>query len=389
MAVFPSYSILRARFSLNRDRSSLNAGRVLRKADISGRMHAAVRVLFIAAACGLLNHAMPAIAQSPITGPFIQRDQFPVRMLFLSLRPEAGALLPQDARQWAVRMDFANTYALTRPVGDPTIAEDYYQAAPPNEYRLFADTETLRLAVDLDWRIASRLQIGLTLPFLKHGGGFLDGTVEGFHKLFNLTNGGREETARNSYGVYVARNGRFWIESGEPAAFRPGDLVLRLKTPLYRRAGVIDLALSSAVKLPTGNLDALTGSGGFDILAAVFATWQPVRTLSIHYNIAHSRLGRPSRSEGFPLRSITTHMLAFEYRATDRLAALIQAQGNTGPFPDSVLGPLDRAAFEVTAGARLALSETMTLELGLTENLSQYQNTPDIGIHAGILWRQP
>ena len=365
MAGFPFHYI-------PRKRCSINAGRILRQAVI----------------CSLLFIACPTYSQSPPAGPFIQRDQFTVRMLFLGLRPEAGNLLPRGSMQWAVRLDYANTYAVTRPVGDPGVAGDYFQAAPLNEYRLFADTETLRLAVDLDWQILPRLQIGLTLPFMKHGGGFLDGTVEGFHRLFNLTNGGREETPRNDYGVYVVRNGRFWIESAEAAAIRPGDLVLRMKTPLYRRAGVLDLALASAVKLPTGNLEALTGSGGFDIQAALFATWWPAKILAVHYNIAHSRLGRPSRGKGFPLRSITTHMLALEYRATNRLAALIQAQGNTGPFPDSVLGPLDRTAFEMSGGVRYALSGTATLEIALTENLSQYQNTPDIGLHAGIVWRR-
>ena len=129
------------------------------------------RILRQALACALLYIACPAFSQSPAAGPFIQRDQFPIRTLFLGLRPEAGDLLPRGSRQWVFRIDYANTYAVTRPVGDPGVAGDYYQDAPLNEYRLFADTETLRLAVDLDWRIASRLQIGLTLPFLKHGGG--------------------------------------------------------------------------------------------------------------------------------------------------------------------------------------------------------------------------
>ncbi len=386
MAAFPSQFIPRTKSALNAAR---NAVRILRPAVSRSLFAVAARGLLALAACGLLCTTVPTFAQSPVTGPFIQRDQFPVRMLFLGLRPEAGGLLPRGSRQWAARLDYANTYAVTRPLGDPVTAVDYYQAAPLNEYRMFADTETLRLAIDLDWRIASRLQIGLTFPFLKHGGGFLDSTVEGFHRLFNLTNGGREETPRNDYGVYVVRNGRFWIESAEAAAFRPGDVVVRVKTPLYRRAGVFDLALAGAVKLPTGSLEALTGSGGFDIQAALYATWRPVEFLAIHYNIAHSRLGRPSRSEGFPMRSITSHMLAFEYRATDSLAALLQAQGNSGPFPDSVLGPLDRSAFEISAGARYALSETASLEFGITENLSQYQNTPDIGLHAGIVWRRP
>jgi len=339
--------------------------------------------------CALFSAACPAFSQSPAEGPFIQRDQFIIRMLFLGLRPESGKLLPSNSKQWTIRFDYANTYASTRPLGNPAVADEYYQAAPLNEYRQFLDVETLRIALDLDWRITSRFQMGLTLPFLRHGGGFLDRPVEGFHRLFNLTNGGREDTPQNNYSVYVVRNNRFWLKSAQSAAIQQGDLVVRIKTPLYRWQHVIDLALASAVKLPTGSLDALTGSGGFDIQMALFATWRPVKALVFHYNISHSRLGKPTRHEGFPLRPITTQMLALEYRGENRYSALIQVQSNTGPFPESVLGPLDRTAFEISMGAKYGLSKTMTLEFGITENISQFHNTPDIGFHAGVFWRKP
>lgn len=349
----------------------------------------AVRMLCRAVSCSLLLTAFPVFSQSPSTGPFMQRDQFPVRMLFLGHRPDAGDLLPRRSVRWAVRFDYANTYASTFPVGDTLVADDYYQAAPPDEYRLFVDTETLRVSVDLDWRVASRVQLGATVPFLKHGGGFLDGVVEGFHGLFNLSNGGREWSPQDDYGVFVVRDRRFWIRSVESAGFRPGDLVLRVKTPLYRDGEGFVMSLAGAVKLPTGSLETLTGSGGTDIQASLFATWRPERHLVFHGNLAHSRLGRATRGEGFPLRSISTLLLAFEYRTTGRLAALIQAQVNIGPFPGSRLGPLNRTAIEATAGVRYALSESLSVDVGLTENFSQYQNTPDVGLHAGIVWRTP
>lgn len=353
------------------------------------RFSRAVRILRLAIAGSLLFTVFPVFSQSPATGPFMQRDQFPVRMLFLGLRPEAGDLLPRRSVRLAARLDYANTFASTFPVGDTLVADDYYQAAPPNEYRLFVDTETLRVSVDLDWRVASRVQLGATVPFLKHGGGFMDGLVEGFHGLFNLSNGGREWSPQNDYGVFVVRDRRFWIRSVESAGFRPGDLVLRVKMPLYRDGGGLALSLAGAVKLPTGSLETLTGSGGTDIQATLFATWRPETHLVFHANLAHSLLGTVTRSEGFPLRSISTLLLAFEYRTTGRLAALVQTQVNIGPFPGSRLGPLNRTAIEATVGVRYALSESLSLDVGLTENLSQYQNTPDVGLHAGIVWRTP
>ena len=396
MAGFPIHRIHLKKRILNAARA-LNAARTLTAACTltAASSLGTVRILHRAVACGLLMLAIPdspAFSQSPATGPFMQRDQFPVRMLFLGLRPEAGDLLPRRSVQWAVQFDYANTFASTLPVGDTLIADDYYRAAPADEYRLFVDTESLRLSVDLDWRIASRLQVGMTLPFLKHGGGFLDGVVEGFHGAFNLSNGGREWAPRNDHGVFVVRDRRFWIRSVESAAFRPGDFVVRMKTPLNRGGEQVVMALAGALKLPTGSLETLTGSGGWDFQAAIFATWRPdrpKRDMIFHANLAHSRLGRPTNGEGFPLRSITTLVLAFEYRTTGRLAALLQTQVNIGPFPSSRLGPLNRTAIEATAGVRYALSESLSLDAGLTENLSQYQNTPDVGLHVGIVWWTP
>ena len=78
---------------------TLNA-RVLNTARMpnAARMLHVVRMLHRAVACGLLILGFsgdPAYSQSPATGPFMQRDQFPVRMLFLGLRPETGDLLPR------------------------------------------------------------------------------------------------------------------------------------------------------------------------------------------------------------------------------------------------------------------------------------------------------
>jgi hypothetical protein len=81
-------------------------------------------------------------------------------------------------------------------------------------------------------------------------------------------------------------------------------------------------------------------------------------------------------------------MLALEYLTTNKLSVLLQTLANTSPFPDSVLGPLDRTAYEIHGGIKYAISPTALFEVSITENLSQYQNTPDIGLHMGVRWRR-
>lgn len=353
--------------------------------------HAPRRVLYYAWVFILifwLSQAPPLYAGAPSFGPFSVRDQFPVKQLFLSLSPEEASLAPEGTRQFSVRFAYTNTYAVTRPIGDPRVALDYYQSAPLSGYRLLVDVETLRLELGMNWRVTRWLQVGVTAPIIGQSGGFLDRTVEGFHRLFRLSNGGREEIPRNAYGVYVLRNGEFWIARTQAPGLRLGDMVLRVKTPLLSREAGPRLSMAGVIKIPTGRFEDLTGSEGTDIQLALLAS-QPIgRRWVIHYNIAFTKLGQPKRAIGFPLRSIRSQMLAFEFLATTRLSLLMQMLSNTSLFPKSGLAPLNRTAYEIDAGIKVAITPATVLEIGLIENLSQHQNTPDIGLHAGFSIRR-
>ena len=338
--------------------------------------------------CVILTVLIPisALAQRDPFGPFAVRDQFPIKLLFLSLRPEQAELIPDGEMRFSARFAYSNTYAVTRPIGDPQQPADYYQAAPLSEYRLFVDTETLRMVFDLAWRIDARWEIGVEAPLIVQSGGFLDSTVEGFHGLFNLSNGGRKETSRNAYGVFVVRDAQFWIVHSRAPPVRFGDVVFRLKSPLLSAGPPWPtISLLTAVKLPTGRFGQLTGSGGTDLQIALLLSQRLGNKFLLHYNLAHTKLGDPDRNTGFPVRSaIISQMLAIEYMTTSKLSVVTQILANTSLFPKGQLGPLDRTAYEINAGIKYALTPEMKLEIGIIENMSQYQNTPDVALHVGV-----
>lgn len=327
----------------------------------------------------------PVYAHSGLSGPFSVRDQFPIKLLFLSLHPEGAGLLPDAKPLFAARFVFGNTYAVTRPVGDPRVALDYYQDAPLRAYRAFVDAEVLHLTVKADWRILPRLQVGIGLPFIWQGGGFLDATVEGFHKLFRLSNGGREQTPRNAYGVFVAQDGKLRIAREHSPGWHLGDITLRLKTPLLVSKGPWpDISVAGTVKWPTGRFGSLTGSGGVDTQAALLVTQPLGKRAALHANLAYTLLGKSSLGTDLPVRSIFSWMIGFEYLATSRVSVLAQVLSNTSLFPAYTLAPLNRTAYEINAGVRFHIGSSAVFETGLIENLSQHQNTPDIGFHATI-----
>ncbi len=340
--------------------------------------------------CIFLALLIPASALSqPLRdpfGPFAVRDQFPIKLLFLSLLPQQAELIPDGEIRFSARFAHSNTYAVTRPIGDPRQSMDYYKAAPLSEYRLFADSETLRMVFDFAWRMDPKWELGMAIPLMVQSGGFLDETVEGFHEFFNMSNGGREETPRNGYGIYVVRNAHFWIAHDRAPPVRFGDVVFRLKRPLLS-AGPSwpTISLATAVKLPTGQFKHLTGSGGTDVQFALLATQRLGNWFYLHYNLARTRLGDPDRNTGFPIRSsIISQMLAIEYTTSSKLSIITQILSNTSPFPEGRLGPLDRTAYEINAGIKYALRPDTRFEIGIIENLSQYQNTPDVALQVGL-----
>ena len=340
--------------------------------------------------CIFLTLLIPASALSqPVRdpfGPFPVRDQFPIKLLFLSLLPQQAELIPDGEIRLSTRFAYSNTYAVTRPIGDPRQPMDYYQAAPLGEYRLFADSETLRLVFDFAWCIEPRWELGMAIPLMVQSGGFLDGTVERFHGFFNLSNGGREETPRNDYGIYVVRNAHFWIAHDRAPHVRFGDVVFRLKR-LILSAGPPwpTISLTTAVKLSTGQFKHLTGSGGTDVQLALLASQRLGNRFYLHYNLARTRLGDPDHNAGFPIRSsIISQMLAIEYMTSSKLSIITQILSNTSPFPEGQLGPLDRTAYEINAGIIYALRPDTRFQIGIVENMTQYQNTPDVALHVGL-----
>lgn len=68
---------------------------------------------------------------------------------------------------------------------------------------------------------------------------------------------------------------------------------------------------------------------------------------------------------------------------TPRSAVILQYLFNEGAM---LSGPVSRSAHEVTVGSRFRLSDRTSLDIGLVENIINYDNGPDFGVHFGISW---
>ncbi len=128
---------------------------------------------------------------------------------------------------------------------------------------ILMDGETYRLA--LAWRrgFRERFEYLLEVSEVAHRGGAFDEFIENWHDLFGLPQGNRDKVPHGRLALRHVDASGVGIDIREDR-FALGDISLGLGYAVpdwpFRNDGP---AIRTSVKLPTGDEDALAGSGGF------------------------------------------------------------------------------------------------------------------------------
>ena len=78
-------------------------------------------------------------------------------------------------------------------------------------------------------------------------------------------------------------------------------------------------------------------------------------------------------------------LLAAEWRFDSNMSLVLQYLVSQGVAKD--LGDFSQNSNEITLGWKWELAERTVFELGLIENIIDFNNSPDFGIHAGLTVR--
>lgn len=137
-------------------------------------------------------------------------------------------------------------------------------AALNNAERLMLDGETHRLTLITRQGFADGHEWGIELPYVSHGGGFMDDFIERWHQTFGLPGGNRSAIAPNQINYRYARDGADLVRVTQSTA-GVGDIRLSGAVQLSHDPGGKMVALRGSLKFPTGDSAALLGSGGTDL----------------------------------------------------------------------------------------------------------------------------
>jgi hypothetical protein len=345
-----------------------------------------------------LAPVIPANAEEgAFYGPLRSRDLSPFGFLRLDMRPAHAVSI--EPGSWAVETEigYQNTWALSPEVekyliglessGRRTLGPAEMQAIedlPGENYLL--DIETATLDVTLHYKIAADWTVYGILSAITYQGGFLDSTIEGFHDALGFSSFGRPALARNQAALL------YDLKSVHVAFMeKPTDGGLTDPTIGFRYSGVRFspnwlLTLEGAAKIPVAGRRLLLSTGRTDY--GVQASLQRLGVRHAFYgNLAAVYYSGTSEPAPQDAQTIPTVILGYEFKWTANTNLNVQAYISNSVYShrQTDLEELLGMKYEYSLGLRHRMDNWL-LSFGITENVQNVNNTPDIGLQFGVAW---
>lgn len=307
------------------------------------------------ASCTLVSFllAQPGIALADSGAPLHLANRSPLVAIYGLPLAASGRLLDAGEQQWQLDMTVANSFRITS----------------SEREAIYLDGETANARLGWHYGIAGRGDIGVELPLVHHSGGFLDSTIDDYHRFFGFDRSGRDELAYGEFHYQYNSNNQpqVLVDRGASGI---GDLQLTGGYQLH--AGQQRwLAARFTLKAPTGNPDYLFGSGGWDASAALHwadrASWQRYKlSYELSAGALYTGTGEVLPEQRQQLVAFGTALLAWQ--VAPRANLKVQLDGHSA-FYQSALRELDSPSLQLSMGATITASRKLDIDLALVEDL--------------------
>ena len=275
---------------------------------------------------------------------------------------------------------------VTEPAGELALVGEmgsHFRLAQRGDEQLILDGETWRTSLYYRRRIAQVWSLGFELPLYRHSGGVLDDLIDAWHSFFQLPDGNRNRRPedRIEFNYADGNGGRVSLNESVSAL---GDVQLSFGRAVNGEDG---LFLRGVIKLPTGDPDNLTGSGGVDVTVTLFKasnrTWRG-HPAGFYWGVGAATLGEPDLFAERSRHWGALALLGGSWQPFPKLGMKVQADFNS-PLYDSALDELGRAAGQVSLGGWWKPADGRVLEFAIIEDLI-VRSSPDVVVHVGFRW---
>jgi hypothetical protein len=330
-------------------------------------------------------------------GPLRSRDLSPFGFLRLDMRPAHAVSIEPGSWAFETEFDYQNTWALSHEVekylvglessGRRTLgAAEMHAIEDLSGENYLLDLETATLDVTAHYKLSANWALYGIISAISYQGGFLDSTIEKFHKALGFSSFGRPAVARNQATLI------YDLKGAKLALFeKPTDGGLTDPTVGVRYAGIRfspnwRLTLESAAKIPVAGRRPLLSTGRADF--GVQASLQRLGTRHAFYaNTAAVYYAGTTMPVPHESQIVPTVILGYEFKWTGRtnLNAQVYVSNSVYGHEQTDLDELLGMKYEYSLGVRHR-RENWLYTFGITENVQNVNNTPDIGFQVGVAW---
>jgi hypothetical protein len=313
----------------------------------------------LAALAALLVVAFP-VGAVDADAPLRVRNLAPAAIVYGLPAPQ-GVILAPGERGLALHIEHANNFTARNRDG----------------VEVFFDGSTTVASVAFRQGLRERWEWGVEVPLVDHSGGFTDRFIDNFHDLFGFPDGGRSGAPRNRLQYRIAVDGETLLDI-ERRRRGLGDLRIwggyRLMETTRRSA-----ALRAQLKLPTGDVDDLAGSGAADL-----ALWAELteRGWLDRLGVTVTLMGGllfPGDGDLLASRqraTVAVGHLGLHYPLGERVVVRAQVDGHS-KLLDTGTRQLGGASLQGTLGGSIALPRGLRLDLALSEDMI-VNSAPDV-----------
>jgi len=337
----------------------------------------------------------PATAANDFFGLLRARDLTTFGFLRLDMRPAHAIRAP--AGTWAVETELAhqNTWALS------SGARDYLDSLParralgpaevadilalPGEDYVF-DMELATLDLTLHYKFTEHWGGYLVMSGVNYSGGFMDSAIEGFHDTFGFENNGRPAVRRNDVNLIADLNNADIAVFNAPTSGGLLDPTIGIRYSSSEQVKGWNFVLEAAAKLALQGREEFLSTGETDY--GVQATLQRFGDHHAWY-IGASAVYYDGSSSITPTdpQIVPTLVLGYERHLGSKTHLVLQAYASDSVYTreDTDLDELLGMKYQLSLGIYRRIGRGV-LSFAITENLQNFNNTPDVGMQLGFAY---
>jgi hypothetical protein len=325
------------------------------------------------------------------------RDLTPFGILRLDMLPALTA--DPEIGSWSFELHYAyqNTFVLsdnvrdyleTRGIGrQPLRPQDIevLLALPGDAY--YIDGELGLADLVIQRRISEYWSAYLTVPYLHYGSRLLDSTIESFHDTFGFTQQGRDLVARDRFQMFYKIGGVQHAQLRRTINGGFGDPVIGIRYSLPEPRFGWDVVIEAAAKIAIDGRRFLLSTGENDY--GIQATLQ--RRLGSTGRHAVYLAGSAVYYAGGPeipadeTQLIPTLLLGYSFGVTQRTSVILQGYASRSVIQHTPIDELTDDKYQMSLGVQ-SRTQNFLWSFAVTENISNFGNTPDVGVQFGIAY---